>query len=166
MRRSLGISFNILARKSDFHIMPPYADADIYVLAKSRTEAAVVEFLDYFAPEREQSAVDYWIPQYEDPPQQIFQAASEVVNYCCRHSTEMQSIYWRRVGDGEPEHVMVFFTSDAQLIFGLSVNENVADQFFAELQRHARSDIGYITFESPPPETAAEFCLLAQKPSA
>ena len=164
MRRSHDISFNTLACKPRSHAMPPYAD--IYVLATSRTEAAVDEFLDYFAPQREQSAIDYSIPQHEDPPQRVFQTASEVVTYCCQHSTETQSIYWRRVGDGEPAHVMVFFTSDAQLIFGLSVSENVANQFLAELQRHAHSDIGYITFESPPPETAAEFFLHAQKPSA
>ena len=144
--------------------MPPFAD--VYVLAKSRTEAAVVEFLGHFAPQREQSADEYWIPQHADPPQHIFQTATEVVAYCCNHPTETQPIYWRRVGDGEPAHLMVFFTSDAQLIFGLSVSENVADQYLAELRGHAHSDIGYIAFESPPPETAVEFRQFAHRSSA
>jgi hypothetical protein len=138
--------------------MPPFAD--IYVLAESRTEAAVSAFLTHFAPEREQSADEYLIPQ------RTLHTASEVIAYCCSHPSEAQSIYWRRIGDGDPAHVMAFFTSDARLIFGLSVSEDAAERFFAELRRHAHSDIGYITFESPPPETAAEFCQIAHESSA
>jgi len=144
--------------------MPPFAD--VYVLADSRTEAAVVGFLTHFAPEREQTADEYWIPQHADSPQQIIRDAYEVVSYCCCHSTEAQSIYWRRIGDDDPAHLMVFFTSDTQLIFGLSVSETAADQFLAELRKYAHSDIGYIAFESPPPETAVEFRQLAHRSSA
>ena len=134
--------FTSPSHKLNSHAMPPFAD--VYVLAKSRSEAAVVEFLAHFAPQREQSAGEYWVPQHADSPRHLFRAASEVITYCCRHPTETQSIYWRRFGDGELAHVMVFFTSDAQLIFGLSVGENAADRFHAELRKYAHSDIGYI----------------------
>jgi hypothetical protein len=144
--------------------MPPYAD--IYVLAEARTEAAVAAFLEHFAPVREETADEYWIPKNADVPQKIFHVASEVVSFCCTHPSEAQAVYWRRVGDGDPAYAMVFFTPDARLIFGLSVSEDSAECYLAELRRHARSEIGYITVENPPPETAAEFCQIADDSSA
>ncbi len=144
--------------------MPPYAD--IYVLTQSRTEATISAFLDCFAPVREETADDYCIPQHADSPHTIFRTAPEVVAYCCCHASETQSIYWRRVGDGDPAYAMVFFTSDGFLILGLSTDESTADRYFAELRTHAGSDTGYVTVESPPPETAAEFRRFTHEPSA
>ncbi|MGC3970164.1 MAG: hypothetical protein QM775_23400 [Pirellulales bacterium] len=136
------------------------------MLAESRTETAISAFLAHFAPEHEESADEYLIPRRTDAPQRIFHTASEMIAYCCSHLSEPQSVYWQRIGDGDPAHAMAFFTSDARLIFGLSVSEDAAEHYFAELRRHAHSDIGYITFESPPPETAAEFCQIANESSA
>ena len=140
--------------------MPPYAD--IYVLAPSRTVSAIMAFLDRFAPVREVTASEYEIPQYADSPHTIFRTAHEVVDYCCRHPAETQAIYWRRIGEGDPVFAMVFFTSDGQLVLGLSIAGDTEQSFLAELRAHAGSEIGYITAESPPPDTAAEFRRIAQ----
>jgi hypothetical protein len=135
--------------------MPPYAD--IYVLTQSRTEATVLSFLDRFAPIRAETADEYCIPQYADSAHIVFRAAAEVVSYCCRYTSETQSIYWRRAGDGGPAYAMVFFTSDGFLILGLSTEESAVERYFAELLTHAGSDVGYVTVESPPPDNSAEF---------
>ena len=144
--------------------MPPYAD--IYVLTKSRTETVVAAFLERFAPAREEMTDEYLIPQFAEAPRTVFTTSAEVIRYCCSHTSEPQSVYWRLLGDEDPAYAMVFFTSDAQLILGLSVNEEAADRFLAELRSHAGSDIGYITFENPPPGTATEFCKIAREASA
>ena len=143
--------------------MPPYAD--IYVLTQSRTEEAIAAFLDRFAPVRKETADEYCIPRHADAPHTIYRTAADVVAYCCGQVSESQCVYWRRVGDGDPAYAMVFFTSDGFLILGLSTDESMAEWYFAELRTHAGSDIGYITGESPPPETATEFRRLSHESS-
>jgi hypothetical protein len=135
--------------------MPPYAD--IYVLARSRDEATVTTFLDHFAPDREETQDEYTIPQNAGEPRMTLGSAAEVVSHCCLHPAETQSIYWRRVGDGDPAYGMVFFTSDGCLILGLSVAESNAQALLSELRKHTRSDYSYATVESPPPDSGAEF---------
>jgi hypothetical protein len=144
--------------------MPPYAD--IYMLTKTRNEDSVSAFLERFAPLREETAVDYGIPQHVDSPHTTFLTAVEVVAYCCEHTSEPYSVYWRRLGDGDPAYAMVFFTSDGFLILGLSTEEGTAKRCFAELLEHNGSDIGYVTIETPPPETATEFRRFAEEQSA
>jgi hypothetical protein len=141
--------------------MPEYAD--IYVLAKSRTGVAVSEFLDYFAPTREETADEYRIPQYSDSPHTIFRSSSEIISYCCSHISEPYSVYWKNAGNSGPTFAMVFFTSDGFLILGLSVDEGMDKRYFFELQKQTKSNIGYVTFECPPPGTAVEFCRLANQ---
>ena len=144
--------------------MPPYAD--IYVLTASRNEATASAFLNRFAPLREESAVDYGIPQHADTPHTTLLTAAEVVAYCCRHTSEPYSVYWRCVGDVDPAHAMAFFTSDGCLILGLSTEESAAERYFTELREHTRSEIGYVTIETPPPDTATEFRRFAHERSA
>jgi hypothetical protein len=55
---------------------------------------------------------------------------------------------------------MLFFTGDGRLILGLSVVDE-EDEWFARLKKSAASEIGYITFESPPTTTVADFTQLA-----
>jgi hypothetical protein len=60
---------------------------------------------------------------------------------------------------------MVIFTKDAQVILGLSAEEYAAQALLAVLKSHAGSDVGYITVEGPPPQTAAEFRRIARESS-
>jgi hypothetical protein len=144
--------------------MPPYSD--IYVLTQSRTEATISSFLDRFVPVREETADDYCIPQHVKFPHTVFRTAAEVVSYCCSHASVSQSVYWRQVSGDDPAYAMVFFTSEGLLILGLSTDESTAKSYFTELSTHIGSDVGYITVEAPPPDSAAEFYRFAQQKSA
>jgi hypothetical protein len=137
--------------------MPPYSD--VYVLAQERSVTAAERFLDAFAPDREQSAEDYVFPQYGEQPLVVVKSAAEAIRYCEAHPAEAQSLNFRNLGAG-PAHAMLFFTRDGGLILGLSVVER-EDNWFTRLKQHVGSEVGYITFESPPAATVAEFRELA-----
>lgn len=132
---------------------------DVYVSARERSVAEAVRFLAAFAPSGEQSASEYTFPEYSEQPTAVFGTAAEAIRYCETYPTEAQRFYFRNP-NGTPAHAMLFFTSDGGLILGLSVSEEV-EEAFTGLKAHARSDLGYITFESPPCERAAEFRELA-----
>ena len=134
---------------------------DVYVLAPHRSADTVARFLDAFAPRREQSAAEYCFPQYSDRPQIILTDAQGAIGYYLDHPSEAQSMYFRNAGDGAA-HVMLFFTEDRELILGLSVGEAEADDALRRLGEHAGSQVGYVTFEEPPPATACEFRRLAR----
>ena len=129
---------------------------DIYVLSGDRTRIAIDRFLDQFAPRREDSATDYEVPQYASTPVAVFQHAHELIDYCVVHPHETHAIYWRSLATGDPAHVIVFFTSDAAVIFGLSVSRD-PQRWLDTLLEFAKSDRGYVGFEEPPPITTAEF---------
>jgi hypothetical protein len=131
----------------------------VYVLSPVRSAKAAERFLETFAPQREQSADDYEFPEYAEQPQLVVKSAREAIQHCEWHPSEAHSIYFRNLGDG-PAHVMLFFTSDGALIFGLSVVER-EDEWFSRLKEFATSNVGYITFEAAPAATAGAFRELA-----
>jgi hypothetical protein len=112
-----------------------------------------------FAPQREQTAVEYEFPEYAEKPLVIKRSAHEAIQYCEDHPSEAHRLYFRNLGSG-PSHAMLFFTSDGALILGLSVSEH-EEEWFARLKEFAASEIGYITFESAPAATAGAFRELA-----
>jgi hypothetical protein len=133
---------------------------DVYALSPARTVGAVERFLDRFAPRREPSASEYAVPQRADSPIVVFNTAAELIAHCVRHPTESHSLYWRRLGGGDPAHTMAFFTRDGGLILGLSVTED-AERWLGELLAATGSAFGWVGFEEPPPDTADEFRALA-----
>jgi hypothetical protein len=139
--------------------MPGYYD--VYALAPKRTAHEVERFLDRFAPKREAMADEYEVPRYSDNPVVVFRRDADLVAYCVTHPCEPHSMYWRRLGDGDPARVMAFFTPDEGLILGLSVVAE-SDQWLVELLAFAGSDVGCMLFEDPPPNTAKEFRALAE----
>jgi hypothetical protein len=138
--------------------VPPYHD--IYVLARERSAAEAEQFLEAFAPNRVQSAAEYTFPERAGKPGPVFTAALEAIRYAALCPGAEQRFYFRNLDEG-PDHIMLFFTSDGGLILGLSVAWN-EERAFAQLKRHAGSEIGYITFECPPKDTAAEFIRRAE----
>ena len=127
------------------------------VLVGDRSPGLVTRFLDHFLPRREQSAAEYELPRFSDAPQTVFRHPAELMRYCAGHPHESHAIYWRNTEATNPAQGMVFFTSDGELILGLSSAPALAEQFLADLKAFAGSVTGYIAFESPPPGTAAEF---------
>ncbi len=140
--------------------MPGYYD--VYALATTRTTDVAERFLAHFAPEREESADDYTIPQFGDSPSHVFDRANEVIAYCVSHVTEPQSIYWRCLRDSDPAHAMVFFTTDGALLLGLAVVTD-EDQWLKDLQAFAGSNVGCVLFEEAPPDSAEEFRRLVSR---
>ena len=136
---------------------------DVYVLARQRSADAAIEFLDHFAPIREQLDGDYSFPQYSGTSEVVFDKPMDAIHYCEKHPAESQSLYFQNLRSG-PVHAMIFFTSDGEMIFGLSVPEGddgLEKDCLNQLKEFARTSIGYIDFEAPPPDTAAEFKVLA-----
>lgn len=128
---------------------------DVYVLARERSAAVASRFLAAFAPQGTASASEYEFPEYSKRPDVVFSTAMEAIRYCAAHSDAGQRFYFNNPS-GDPAHAMLFFTNDGGLILGVSVADE-EEQALARLKAHAGVDIGYITFESPPCETAAEF---------
>lgn len=129
---------------------------DIYVLSADRTRSTIDRFLARFAPQREESASEYTVPQYSPAPTSVCGHDYELIEYCEVHPHETQAVYWRNLAAVDPAHVMVFFTPDAAVIFGLSVTGD-PQQWLDMLLKFAKSDCGYFDFEQPPPSTSAEF---------
>lgn len=137
--------------------MPSYYD--VYVLARDRSEPVATRFLDAFVPDRDPVASEYEFPQYSPEPVVTFATAVEAIRYCVARPAEPQSFYFGNRGS-EPAWAMLFFTCDGGLILGLSVAEG-EQEALAALKEHAGSGVGYIDFESPPPDTVTEFERLA-----
>jgi hypothetical protein len=131
--------------------MPEYAD--IYVISEKRNFTTVINFLDQFLPEREESADEYELPQYSDSPDLIFSRANDLIEYCSNNESAENSIYWRALKQKKPEHGMVFFLRDGNVIFGLSTDASdieFARQLLIDLKKNLGSKLGYITHEAPP----------------
>jgi hypothetical protein len=138
---------------------------DVYVLAPKRTAETVERFLRWFAPTRTSCADEFSVPRFAKEAHTVFRTADELIAYCVAHPTEPHGIYWRCTHERDPAHAMVFFTPDGGLIFGLSV-ENDAAHWRAELMDDTGSEIAWVGFEEPPPDTAAEFVALAASQTA
>ena len=128
---------------------------DVYVLARERSARVANQFLAAFAPNCLESADEFGFPEFAEVPTVVFTTSAEAIRYCEAHPGAAHRFYFRNP-KGSPAHAMLFFTSDGGLILGLSVVKG-EKQAYSRLVGHAGSDIGYITFESPPHDTAAEF---------
>ena len=84
-----------------------------------------------------------------------FDTADPLLEYLEKNINVSYAIYWRGLEDKNPRHAHVFFTNDAKLIVGLSVDaETVEDATLDEMMNYCSSKIGYITYEQPPPGNA------------
>lgn len=143
--------------------MPEYAD--IYIISEKRDRAAVEGFLGRFLRRRAESADDYPVPQYSENPEIVFERAADLIDYCDANRGTVQSIYWRALGDSKPEHAMVFYLKDGNVIYGLSTDasdQNYAKNLLKDLKDHFNAEHGFIAHEAAPDaEDHAEF--LAQE---
>lgn len=131
--------------------MPEYSD--IYVISDKRDRGTLNKFLDNFLPDREESADEYEIPQYSDSPDSILSSAGELVDYCCENKTSEHAIYWRAPKQRKPEHGMVFYLADGNVIYGLSTDASdskFANDLLTRLKTHVGSALGYIGYEASP----------------
>jgi hypothetical protein len=119
----------------------------IYALAPVRSSQAVFEFLDHFAPEREEMAHEYEIPWTDDNPIVVFEKDADLIAHCATHLTEPHSLSWRRIGSGDPGQVRVNFTSDQGMILSLVVSSQ-PEKWESELLAATGSQKSLIRTES------------------
>lgn len=136
--------------------MPEYAD--IYALARQRTEQAITDFLDHFLPGRVESADEYEIPQYSGSPTTVFTNSEDLIRHSCDNPKEVHSVYWR--SNHQSERAMVFFLGDGGLILGVSTpaeDHHRVDWIADELGNFPDAEEVIVTYEDLPPESTEEF---------
>jgi len=145
--------------------MPYYADC--YVLVRSRSPAAVRRLLTRFLPGgAQESAEEYGVPQYSDEPRQVFANADSLMDYMEAHPNEPHSIYWQSGSDSEYTQVNVHYTTDGAMVLGVACPaETNEGQVLALLKKEFDSPYGYVAYETPPPDSAAEFVEVVEKNS-
>ena len=131
--------------------MPEYSD--IYVISDKREKSTVEDFLDHFLPRREESADEYGVPQYSENPEILFDNADALIEYCAKHKNTEHAIYWRALDNKKPEHCMVFYLADGNVIYGLStdaIDQPYAKRLLEEMKSFLGTDLGYIGHEASP----------------
>jgi hypothetical protein len=129
---------------------------DVYALSPDRSRESVLRFLDRFLPRRSESAADYVVPNNSDLPEFHFDNAAELLAHLETHPRQSHAIYWLSEMPDDPRCAMAFPTSDGQMVYGLSVEENER-RFLADLMAFLNTADGYIDVETPPPDSAAAF---------
>jgi len=131
--------------------MPSYSD--IYVISEKRDRETVEEFLNEFLPVRDETADEYEFPQYSDSAEVIFHTAEEAVGKCIDERDLDYRIYWRALSEAKPEHAMVFFLADGNVIYGVSTDDaypEYASELLLKLKSFFGSSLGYIGHEASP----------------
>ncbi|GAA5022040.1 hypothetical protein GCM10011506_01690 [Marivirga lumbricoides] len=136
--------------------------ADCYVLTDKRTESFVEEFLNYFVPDRRESADEYEVPQYAENPVEVFETAKEAVKFLVENKSVKHNLYWANPTKSDLRGAELFFTDDSHIIMGIYCetkhpNTEIEDKIFKEIRELCGSDEGYITYEDTPPHNSEEF---------
>jgi len=146
--------------------------ADIYVIKKSRSKKLATDFLNHFLPKREESSVDYFIPEYSENPTHEFDNASDLMKFLELNKNYSNRIYWRNTDDKNPnKHGMIFYNEDGTMIFGISRNADISgnlntenkDKCLIEMKNFFDTNLGYIHYENPPVDNYKEFVEIVNK---
>ena len=136
---------------------------EIYVLCKERSEKLAIDFLNKLLPEREAVAENYPYPEYSDDPKYIYDDSEELIKVLERNENESYSLYWNDSSDGEVKSAMIFFTEDGGMIAGITIPYDDGDAWLSKLSDIVGGKYGYVSFDSPPPETRVEFIACCEK---
>ena len=142
--------------------MEPVNFADCYVLTNQRTHAFLLSFLNHFIPQREAYAAEFEVPQHADPPQEVFTSAEDLIVYLENHPHEVHAIYWENKEASQLRAAMCLFTSDGQVIVGLTSvthypDTSVERHYLKQLQEFCNSTIGLIEYDTPAAQDTAAF---------
>lgn len=130
---------------------------EIYMLCKSRSKEFAVAFLENFAPNREPCSDEYPYPEYEEPAKHVYDDVEELLGELENSKGESYSLYWNGIDMPKVKNAMLFYTEDGQMVAGLAVEQNSVEKLFSELALFSDAKYGYVSFDSPPPETKDEF---------
>lgn len=134
----------------------------IYALARERSAHVVASFRNEIIPGFVEAASDYVFPQFGDKPVCVCDAADEVIDILMAHPDEPYSLYWTNPNENEDVNLgMLFFTSDGELVLGLSLK--TLDREVISKHRHRLKSIldircDYVDYsDGLPPQTAEAF---------
>jgi hypothetical protein len=98
------------------------------------------------------------VPRWVDDPIAVYHNAEELIDILLCWPEEPHGIYWRNTGDEPVRTAMLFFTTERQMIVGLTVDgdRSTALEYLTRLAKTVDGHVVYITGEEPPPDTAAE----------
>lgn len=144
--------------------------ADCYVLTNQRTYAFLLSFLNHFLPQREAYASEYEVPQHADFPDRVFTSPEELIAYLEDHPSEVHAIYWENKEESTLRAGMCLFTSDGQVIVGLTSETHYPDTSLEkyclkQLKDFCKSSIGLIEYDTPAAKDTAAFLKRIQKAS-
>jgi len=149
--------------------MPDYRGyfADCYVLCEHRNEKFIMEFLNFFLPEREESAGEYEYPQYDSQTGQYFENVEKLITFLTINTKSDYSIYWRNKNKDNLKGAMLFFTENGKLIIGLYCDtlrddSRIEDHYLIRLKEFSKSKFGYITYEQIPEIDTDKFIQIAE----
>lgn len=106
------------------------------------------------------------MPQYGKTTAHVFHHSDAIIDYLTVNSNEPYSLYFKNRNESEIHFAMLFFTSDGNLIIGISTpagNSTQEQNVLKQLLEFAESDAGYITYEEPPPYSADTFREFARR---
>jgi len=136
--------------------------ADCYVLTHQRSYTFLLSFLNHFLPHREPYASEFEVPQHAEFPDRVFRAADDLMRYLEQHPNEVHAIYWENKGASTIRAAMCLYTSDGQVIVGLTSETNFPDtmlerQCLQQLENFCNSSISLIEYDTPAAKDTAEF---------
>jgi hypothetical protein len=144
--------------------------ADCYVLSNKRDKAFIETFLNHFLPHRKAYATEYEVPQFAEHPTTLFQSADELIAYLEVNQNELHAIYWYNLEEGGLTGAMCLFTSDGQVIFGITCKTLHPDttneaHYLQALLHFCNSTQGLIEYDTPAARDTAAFLqrITAQK---
>ncbi len=135
--------------------------ADCYVIQKSRTQKKIEEFLNHFVPNRQATQDEYVInfPEWYflgyGIKHKIYYDAKDVFE-CMEKVIDIEyALYFHNQDKTIIRGAMIFYGTDGCTILGLWCgtkypNTEIEDKVFDLLKEFAKSNEGYITYESPP----------------
>jgi SnoaL-like domain len=138
--------------------------ADCYVLTNQRTHAFLLSFLNHFLPQRETYAPEFEVPQHSDSPQQVFTEAEDLIAYLESHPNEVHAIYWENKETSQLRAAMCLFTSDGQVMVGLTSETHYPDtsverRHLKQLEQFCNSRLSLIEYDTPAAKDTKEFLL-------
>ncbi|MBD0377406.1 MAG: hypothetical protein ICV51_17475 [Flavisolibacter sp.] len=118
--------------------------------------------MDTFLLNRQEYADAYEIPQFSDHPTIVFNSANELMEYLEQNKKEPHAIYWYSEEEAQLRGAMCLFTSDGQIILGLTCETLYPDttierSYLKSLMDLCSSAQGLIEYKTPAPRDTGEF---------
>lgn len=133
---------------------------DVYVLCGARDLETVKRFRARWLGGMSEASEDYVFPRYAEPPEATYVSPWELCERLVREPGQPYGIYWTAETEAGPRAAMLFFTTDAGMIAGLSLADpepRETGRALTELAASVDGRFGMTLWEEPPGDLAADF---------